>query len=100
LSTRNPIFDDLLILVDLDRLKATKRAYNRYKETKRYIPLSKIYEDYANDPVITYYRAQQKYRHLFKSFGQVDTDVDISQRYKVVEKIKDSPITAYRRSSS
>jgi Zeta toxin. len=88
-----------LILVELDRLKATRRAYNRYKDTRRYIPLSKIYEDYANDSVITYFRAQQKYGHLFESFGQVDTDVDFNQKYKVVERLRDSPITAYRQSS-
>jgi hypothetical protein len=85
-----------LILVDLDRFKATQRAYTRYEETKRYIPLAKIFEDYANDPSLTYYRAKQKHEKLFDSFCHVDTDVTKEAKYRIVERIGDSPLTQYR----
>lgn len=66
-----------LILVSLDRQKATQRAYSRFSETKRYVPLSLIFDSYANDPILTYYRLKgnKKYCKVFKSFGKISTDV-------------------------
>jgi hypothetical protein len=85
-----------LVLVDLDRFKATKRAYTRYEETKRYIPLAKIFEDYANDPSLTYYRAKQRHEKLFDSFCHIDTDVTKNAKYKIIEKTGNSPLIQYR----
>ncbi|NHZ89704.1 hypothetical protein F2P45_11875 [Massilia sp. CCM 8733] len=41
----------------LSRAKATERALVRFLETGRYIPLSMIFDKYANDPVLNYYKA-------------------------------------------
>ncbi|ATQ73290.1 hypothetical protein CR152_01290 [Massilia violaceinigra] len=41
----------------LDRVDATKRALVRFLETGRYVPLSMIFDTYANDPALTYYKA-------------------------------------------
>lgn len=60
-----------LILVSLDRVDSTKRAFERYIETKRYVPLSLIFDMYANDPILTYYRV--KNNEIFSSFGKVST---------------------------
>jgi len=64
-----------LILVELDRKIATQRAYSRFIETKRYVPLSLIYDGYANDPTLTYYRMQQKVPHLLSGYLHLDNDV-------------------------
>ena len=85
-------YDVHLILVNLDRIKATKRAYTRYMETKRYIPLSKIYDEYANDPALTYYIAKEQYCDLFKSFTHFDTDVPRKERYRIICQTDFSPI--------
>ncbi len=64
-----------LISVDLDRKKATQRAYYRYVETKRYIPLSLIFDGYGNDPILNYFRIKQRVKHTFSGFAQISTDV-------------------------
>ncbi len=74
-----------LTLVSLDRQKATIRAYNRFKKTKRYVPLSLIFDGYANDPILTYYRI--KNNKLFTSYGKLSTDGDTS----IVEASKGNP---------
>lgn len=49
-----------MILVSLDRTIATKRAFDRYLRTNRYVPLSMIFDGYANDPILCYYRLRKK----------------------------------------
>lgn len=49
-----------LVLVSLDRTIATKRAFERYLRTNRYVPLSMIFDGYANDPILCYYRMRKK----------------------------------------
>lgn len=46
-----------LTTVLLDRGKATQRALVRFLKTGRYIPLSMVFDRYANDPVLNYYKA-------------------------------------------
>jgi hypothetical protein len=41
----------------MSRTKAARRALVRFLETGRYIPLSLIFDKYANDPVLNYYKA-------------------------------------------
>lgn len=48
-----------VILVSLGRIDATQRAFRRYKNTGRYIPLSMIFDGYANDPILCYYRLRR-----------------------------------------
>lgn len=41
----------------LDRVHATRRALDRFLKTGRYISLGMIFDRYANDPVLNYYKA-------------------------------------------
>lgn len=83
-----------LLLVSLDRKQATQRAYERYKKTKRYVPLSLIFDSYANDTILTYYRLRTntKYSKAFKSFGKISTDVEIMEVPKYIHSTQHSPI--------
>ena len=45
-----------LSVVDLDRELAVKRALTRFLNSNRYVPLSYIFDDCANDPSLVYYR--------------------------------------------
>ena len=68
-----------LVLVSLDRRKATIRAINRYFNTGRYVPLSLIFDCYADNPILTYYRLKElqgKKDSYIKSFGKLSTDVE------------------------
>lgn len=47
-----------LTTVVLSRSEATQRALKRFIETRRYVPLGKIFDNYANDPALTYYKAR------------------------------------------
>lgn len=53
-----------LISVDLDRQKATQRAYNRFIKTKRYVPLSLVFDNYGNQPTLILARHSEEYRML------------------------------------
>lgn len=70
--TTNCGYEVHLILVNLNRQFATKRALGRYKDSRRYVPLSLIFDGYANDPTITYFRLQE-IDVGFSSFGEIDT---------------------------
>ncbi|HEX8610871.1 MAG TPA: zeta toxin family protein [Telluria sp.] len=41
----------------LDRVSATKRALDRFLKTGRYISLGMIFDRYANEPILNYYKA-------------------------------------------
>ncbi|MCL2036475.1 MAG: zeta toxin family protein [Oscillospiraceae bacterium] len=75
-----------LTLVGLDRKLATQRAYNRFRETGRYIPLSLIYDGYANDPTLTYFKMRQQESHLLSGYAHLDSNVEKGERPNVVEK--------------
>lgn len=80
-----------LILVRLDRKKAVFRAYNRFASTGRYVPLSLIYDGYANDPTITYYDLKKENK-LFKSYEMLSSDVDLGKPLKILERSKYAPV--------
>ncbi|MCD9554673.1 hypothetical protein GLP31_19595 [Photobacterium carnosum] len=61
-----------LILVSVDRVISTKRALNRFLETNRYVPLGLVFDVYANDPTLTYYRVRECTK--WTSTGKVKTD--------------------------
>ncbi|MBI9052340.1 MAG: zeta toxin family protein [Bacteroidales bacterium] len=65
-------YDVHLVLVSLNRQASTKRAFNRFMETNRYVPLSLIFDLYANDPMLAYHR--MKNNKSFKSYGKVSTE--------------------------
>lgn len=74
-----------LISIDLDRQKATQRAYNRYVSTKRYVPLSLIFDQYGNQPTLNYFKIKQLYRSRFEGFAQISTDVPFRTPAKTLE---------------
>ncbi|MEW9585530.1 zeta toxin family protein [Paraburkholderia sp. DGU8] len=45
-----------LTTVELTRREATMRALHRFCDTGRYVPLGLIFDHYANDPALTYYK--------------------------------------------
>lgn len=54
-------YDVHLTLVSLDRQAATIRAYKRFLKSKRYVPLSLIFDVYSNNPTMAYFRLKQQY---------------------------------------
>ena len=64
-----------LISIELDRVKATQRAYNRFRSSGRYVPLSLVFDCYANDPTLNYFKIQQLDYNVFDGYAQISTDV-------------------------
>lgn len=84
-----------LILVNLDRQKATHRAIERYIKTNRYVPLGLIFDCYSNEPTLNYYYAKQRESELFASFGEVSTDVPYGDGPKCANLTDDSPVNLF-----
>ena len=82
------------ILVSLDRKLATIRAIIRYLKTKRYIPLGLIFDGYGNDPDIAYYKLRElnKKDKIFKTMGQLSTDVPIGTPPIIIDSCGKSPV--------
>ena len=74
-----------LISVDLDRQKATQRAYNRFIKTKRYVPLSLVFDNYGNQPTLNYFKIRQNHSDMFEGFSQISTDVAFGKPAVLVE---------------
>lgn len=64
-----------LISIELDRVKATQRAYNRFNTSGRYVPLSLVFDYYANDPTLNYFKIKQLNYDIFDGYAQISTDV-------------------------
>lgn len=80
-------YEMFLISVDLDRQKATQRAYERFLKTKRYVPLALIFDGYGNQPSLNYFKLKQKNNGLFSGFGQLSTDVPKGNPIILLEEI-------------
>lgn len=78
-------YDIYLISIDLDRQKATQRAYYRYIKTRRYVPLSLIFDGYGNQSTLNYFKIKQQIKDLFCGFAQISTDVPMGQPVKLIE---------------
>lgn len=85
-----------LALVELDRVKSTRRALKRFLATKRYVPLGLIFDGYANNPSLTYYNLKSKFNNEFQSFGIVSTDVERGGDPKLIEATVNSPLKMYK----
>lgn len=79
-----------IILVRLDREKATARAFKRFIDTGRYVPLPRIFDVYANDPTISFYDLLRKDR-IFSSYTMLSSDVNIGEEKKVLLATEGSP---------
>ena len=84
-------YDVHLILVRLDRRKATLRALDRYAETERYVPLSLIFDEYSNNPTITFYDMMHLKR-VFKSYTMISSDVPRNHKKELLISTKNSPV--------
>ncbi len=85
-----------VILVSLDRVKATKRAFERYKSTKRYVPLSMIFDGYANDPTLCYYRIrkslEENHSLLVDEMIALSTDVPVGDPIRIEDSMYSGPV--------
>lgn len=71
-----------LILVELDRAKATLRCYERYKKNHRYLPLSMVFDKYANNPTISYFKCVEN--KIIDSYAHISSDVKIGKPYLLI----------------
>lgn len=66
-----------LTTTTLTREKATLRALERFLATGRYVPLGLIFDAYANDPLLNYYKmridALSQKKSKWASFGAIST---------------------------
>ncbi|HCW54245.1 MAG TPA: hypothetical protein DG753_11030, partial [Clostridium sp.] len=60
-------------------------AYNRYRETKRYVPLSLIFDGYSNQPTLNYFKIKQMKNNIFAGFAQISTDVAVNEEPILLE---------------
>ena len=80
-----------VVNVALDRYKCTQRAYGRFVESKRYVPLSYVFDEVGNEPELVYFRLKRDHEAEYESFSQLSTDVARGERPRVIEKIGNSP---------
>ena len=82
-----------IINVALDRYLCTSRAYKRFRETGRYVPLSYVFDEVGNEPERIYFHLKRAYQGSrdFVSFSQLSTDVRLGIPAKVVEASGSSP---------
>lgn len=79
-----------LVLVRLDREKAVQRAFKRFSKTKRYVPLSLIFDVYSNDPTITFYDLLHR-NEIFESYTMISSDVPFGSHKQIVFSTANSP---------
>ncbi|MGY8627005.1 zeta toxin family protein [Chromobacterium violaceum] len=58
-----------LILVNVDRVESCKRAILRFIKTKRYVPIGMIFDGFANDCELTFYKVINNTEFNWKSHG-------------------------------
>ncbi len=63
-----------LTLVYLPKEKSTARALKRFSNTKRYVPLSTIFDVYGNNPALTYFMLKNKQLPWIDTYGIINTD--------------------------
>ena len=83
-----------LILVSLDRVKATQRAVSRFVTTNRYVPLSLIFDQYSNEAILAYYRTKKNVK--WTSTGKLSTDTPKGAKPIVVEFENNSPVKIFK----
>ena len=86
-----------LTLVSLDRQIAVTRAILRFVTTKRYVPLSMIFDDYSNEPTNTYNHLKRENSNLFQSFGIINTNVPLGKSVLNLECVGDNPANLFEK---
>lgn len=86
---RNRGYQTYVLLVSLERQKATQRAFRRYLKTNRYVPLGLIFDSYANDPIMSYYRLrlylERQDTQFFDEMAAISSDVPKGQKYSIID---------------
>lgn len=85
-------YDVHLTLTYLPRQIATTRALERFLETDRYVPLCLIFDGYANDPIMNYYKARankQNGKYRWASFGALST---VSFPAQIIDSTEKNPV--------
>lgn len=88
-----------LVLVSLDRKKATKRAVDRFKKYGRYVPLSLIFDGYGNDPILSFYRLKHNIyldETFIDTYGKLSTDVEKGSDPLVIYAENNNPVSIYQ----
>lgn len=85
-----------LTLVALPKREATIRAIRRYNKSGRYVPLGMIFDDFSNDPSLTYYLLKCERGDLFKSFGAISTNVAIGAPYVTINIEGNNPAAMFK----
>lgn len=80
-----------IINVALDRYKCTQRAYGRFASSKRYVPLSYVFDEVGNEPELVYFHLKRVHSNEYESFSQLSTDVTQGDQPIVLEKTVNSP---------
>lgn len=82
-----------IVNVTLDRYECTRRVYNRYLQTKRYVPLAYVFDEVGNEPERVYFNYKRNHSRdkSFISFTQLSNDVPKGSNPKVLEATKNSP---------
>lgn len=76
-----------LLLTEIDRKTSVKRSFERFLLTQRYISLAMIFDWYANDPSLMYYKSKN-YSDLFSSFELISFE----HEPKILEQSANAPL--------
>ena len=82
-----------IINVALDRYKCTQRAYERFACSKRYVPLSYVFDEVGNDPELVYFKLKRDHEADYESFSQLSTDIAKGDTPIILEKTENSPFS-------
>lgn len=82
-----------LITVALDRYECTRRAYRRFLESDRYVPLSYVFDEVGNEPERIYYAVERMHQNNseYVSYTLLSNDVPKGTSPKVVAMSGQSP---------
>ncbi len=72
------------VFVSVDRKISANRAFSRFLSTERYVPLGLVFDEYSNDPTLTYYRMRDDSE--WSSVGKVNTEADAPNVIYATEK--------------
>ena len=83
-----------IINVALDRYECTRRAYRRFIATRRYVPLSYVFDEVGNEPERIYFQLKRNClgHEGFASFSQLSTDVEPGKPARILEATELSPV--------
>ena len=80
-----------LLLIELDRVKCVKRAYQRFKEKGRYLSLPLLFDVYANNPTISFFKTVVG--NYVSSYAYINNDVEVGAPKNVlINNFKDKTI--------